>query len=61
MLLSDLVIAIIFLVISTIVLFKNENKIAAWQKEIISKNKNKKHQAAGANCGGIVKPQESRN
>lgn len=42
-LLSDLVIAIIFFVASAIVLFKNENKIAAWQKEIISKNKNKKY------------------
>lgn len=37
MLFSDIVIAIIFSVISAVVLFKSEDKIAAWQEEISSK------------------------
>jgi hypothetical protein len=34
MLTSDLVIAVIFTIIATVALFLNEDKIAAWQKEI---------------------------
>ena len=37
MLLSDLIIAFIFIIIITIALFLNENKIAIWQNKISKK------------------------
>lgn len=37
MLICDIVLAIVFTIIAAVALFKNEDKIAAWQEEISKK------------------------